>query len=61
MPDDAHQIANDLRVRLAVEPVVRRPRRSEDFGERVLNRAAPCPVRPDECAVDVEENELHDA
>ena len=56
---EAHQLAHDLRIGLAVEAVIGGPRRAEHVGERALHRSLPCTVREQDRTVDVEQSEFH--
>src|SRR5688572_25879928 len=59
MTGHSHQLAHDLRVRLAVKVIVGGARTSEDLAQRPVNGAPPGSVGQEERSVDVEQNELH--
>src|SRR5688500_822218 len=59
VPLVAHQIAHDLAVGLAVEPVVGRPGGAEHLAQGGVDRAPADAVGPEHGAIDVEEDELH--
>ena len=60
MPREREQLSHDLGVRLPVEPIaLDRPRRPDLVQQGAMNRAPAGAVRPQQRAVDVEEDELH--
>ena len=58
--DEAHELAHDLRVSLAVEPVIGGSSAAEDLDERAVDSAPAGTVGEQQRAVDVKEDELHD-
>ena len=62
VPGQREQLAHDLRIGLAIEAIAfDRPRRAHLVKQRAMDGASPCAVGPQEGAVDVEEDEPHDA
>ena len=59
MAFDAHQLAHDLRIRLAAEVVIVRAGAAEHLAQRAMDGAFAGAVGQQNGAVDVEENELH--
>ena len=59
MAFDAHQLAHDLRIGLAVEVVIVRAGAAEHLAQRAMDGALAGAVGEQDGAVDVEENELH--
>lgn len=55
--DNAHQLANDLRICLAIETVIGRAGLAEDLDERSMNRAPSCAIRPEQRSVNVKQYE----
>ena len=54
MTNDAHQLANDLGICLAIESVIGWTGVTKDLDERTMNCSTPRAVCPEQRAVDVE-------
>src|SRR5436305_5424868 len=57
MADRPHQLAHDLRIGFSIKTMVGRPRVTEDFDEGAVNGTSPGAIAPQQCTIDVEENE----
>jgi hypothetical protein len=58
VPVQPHEVADDLRIRPAIEPVVRRTDPSEDLTQRRMDRPAARSRRGQQRSVNVEKHEL---
>src|SRR5690348_6367510 len=61
VPNDTHQLANDLRIGLPIEAVIRWSGLAEDLGERPMNCSSAGAIGPEKSAVDVEEDQTRAA
>ena len=56
---EAHQLANDLRIRLAAEQIVVRPCMSENLDECAMEGTLARSLRQEDRPVDIEQDEFH--
>ena len=54
VPNVAHQLTDDLRIRLSVEPVILRPRLAEDFNQCAMYCTTTRAIGQEQRTVDVE-------